>query len=88
MSSFESFKVNNKSYMFNECWSLKEIDLSNFNTIGSSNMERMFMIYSALIDLKFYFYLKKDGNVFHGFNEQSKKKIRNLDDKNKTRNIF
>ena len=53
MSSFESFKVNNKSYMFNECWSLKEIDLSNFNTIGSSNMERMFMIYSALIDLNF-----------------------------------
>ena len=88
LSSFDTSNVTNMSFMFYECWFLKELNLSNFNTNNVTNMEGMFMKCEALTDLKFYFDLKKDVNMFYECDEELKKKIRKLNNKDKICNIF
>ena len=88
LSSFDTSNVTNMSFMFYECWFLKELNLSNFNTKNVTNMEGMFMKCEALKDLKFSFDLKKDVNMFYECDEELKKKIRKLNNKDKICNIF
>ncbi|MBO7505060.1 BspA family leucine-rich repeat surface protein [bacterium] len=48
LSSFDTSRVTNMSYMFYNCRSLKKLDLSNFNTSKVTNMNYMFSSCSAL----------------------------------------
>ena len=66
--------------MFNGCSSLKELNLSNFNTNNVTNMVSMFYLCSSLEELNLsnfdtnnVTYMK---DMFHGCSEQFKNKIR------------
>ena len=48
---FNRNDINDMSYMFNGCSSLKEINLNNFNTENVTNMSYMFNGCSSLIEL-------------------------------------
>ena len=39
------------SYLFNECYSLSSLELSNFNIINTENINYMFRQYSSLSSL-------------------------------------
>ena len=43
LNNFNTINVNNMSYMFYRCLSLKELNLNNFNTINVTNMSYMFI---------------------------------------------
>ena len=53
LSSFNTKKVTNMSYMFSGCSGLIALDLSKFNTINVTNMNSMFSGCSSLTNIKF-----------------------------------
>ena len=89
--NFNTSKVTDMSFLFNNCYSLKKFHIINFDTSHVKVMNRIFMGCKLLGDINLSkFVLKDNTSVFHGFNQCSKSLINNIKKqiKNINKNAF
>ena len=84
--NFNTSKVTDMAFLFNNCYSLKKFHLINFDTSHVKVMNRIFFGCKLLVDINLSkFVLNNDTSVFHGFNQCPKSLINKV--KNQIKNI-